>query len=50
MFYVVGIHKIFMNYDINQHKDILGALNMLKDFFVYSRIYNEWLHIQNMNI
>lgn len=28
MFYVVGIHE--MNYDINQHKDILGAL---KHFF-----------------
>lgn len=38
-----------MNYDINQHKDILGALKYFF-FFVYSRVYNEWLHIENMNI
>lgn len=33
MFYVVGIHEIFMNYDINQQKDILGAL---KHFFLFT--------------
>lgn len=45
---LLAFMRQFMNYDINQHKDILGALKYF--FFVYSRVYNEWLHIENMNI